>query len=67
MDSKTSFIMGYNFGKRNQAEISNREVESRWDDINVGAFVQGMVDGVVGDRFRLEIALGQGTFTFLPS
>jgi hypothetical protein len=64
MDSNDSFIRGWNYGKANGIERSARWVVDNFPDVEVPSFVSGMLDGIEGDRFRLELALGQ-TFLFV--
>lgn len=58
-DSKDSFIRGYNFGSFQKRELTNREIETNFPDVELESFVQGMLDGIEGDRFRLDLTLGQ--------
>lgn len=59
MDSKTSFIMGFNYGKRNGIELSASQIATQFPDVQPDAFAQGNIDGTHNDRFRLEIALAK--------
>ncbi len=55
---KTSFLRGFNYGRTDCAvELTNREIASNWWDVDVDAFVQGMLDGLNGDRFRVDLIL----------
>lgn len=55
VDKTDSFITGWNYGKAQKKEISSRELDRQFPDVESDYFVQGMVDGVIGDRFRLEL------------
>lgn len=57
MNATTSFILGWNYGKRNNVELSASEIEVQFPDVQADAFAQGNIDGMKADRFRLDIAL----------
>ncbi len=58
MDDRTSFLMGFNYGKtKNAVELTAREIGARWFDVDVSAFANGMLDGLSGDRFRVNLTL----------
>jgi hypothetical protein len=51
-----SFLSGFMYGKSSGAtELTNREVTTRWPGVDLSAFVQGMLDGLAGDEFRLTM------------
>jgi hypothetical protein len=58
-DSKDSFIRGYNFGSAQKKELSPREIAEQFPDVDPDSFHNGNVDGIEGDRFRLDLTLGQ--------
>ena len=57
MNANDSFIIGFNYGKRNGRELTAREIGVQFPDVDETAFAQGNIDGMLGDRFRLELAL----------
>ncbi len=59
MDSKTSFILGWNYGRKQGRELTAREIAVQFPDVRADEFAQGNVDGLSGDRFRLELALAR--------
>jgi hypothetical protein len=61
-DSKDSFIRGYNYGRAQRMELTNREIAVQFPDVEIDSFAQGNIDGVLGDRFRLDLTLGQLNF-----
>lgn len=57
MNANDSFIIGFNYGKRNKRELTAREIAMQFPDVDATTFAQGNIDGMNGDRFRLEFAL----------
>lgn len=57
MNDKTSFVIGWNYGKRNCRELTAHEIAVQFPDVQPDSFAQGNVDGMVGDRFRLDVSL----------
>lgn len=54
LNTRDSFELGWNHGNREQEELSAREIEEIYPNVDVQAFVQGNLDGIEGDRWRLE-------------
>ncbi len=60
LDGKTSFLMGYNYGSQGQStELSAREIVCSRPEVDLDSFAQGMLDGLVGDRYRVDLICGQ--------
>ena len=57
MNANDSFIIGFNYGKRNGRELTASEIGVQFPDVDEAAFAQGNIDGMLGDRFRLKLAL----------
>lgn len=52
-----AFLAGWYWGRCRGVELSAREIQERhpaYTAAEVGAFAQGHLDGIDGDRFRLE-------------
>jgi len=59
LDGQTSFLSGYNYGAQSHAvELTAREISQTRADMVVESFAQGMLDGLAGDRFRVDLMLG---------
>jgi hypothetical protein len=56
-NSADSFIRGFNYGKANKKELTNREIAIQFPDVEVDSFANGNIDGIKNDRFRLELTL----------
>ena len=55
-NARESFLLGYWFGKStNHTELSAREVQNRFPTVDVPSFVEGMLDGLANDAFRLTL------------
>ncbi len=50
-----SFIKGFFQGDASKRELSAREIAERFPECDADAFAQGMLDGIAGDRFRLDL------------
>jgi len=51
------FVLGYQYGRRDKRVWTAREAEEKIafvDSSQVDQFLNGMEDGAVGDRFRLD-------------
>lgn len=57
MSVTISFVIGWNYGKTNKVELSAAEIAIRFPDVEADAFAQGNMDGMLGNRFQLEMAL----------
>lgn len=56
-NSADSFIRGFNYGRKNRRELTNREIAVQFPDVEPESFANGNTDGVLNDRFRLELTL----------
>ena len=55
-NARESFLLGYWFGKSTRhAGLSARGVQNRFPTVDVPAFVQGMLDGIANDDFRVSL------------
>lgn len=54
MDERDSFVIGWNFGRTEGRELSRREIGSQFPDVCSDSFSQGNIDGMRGDRWRLQ-------------
>ena len=63
-DSLDSFIRGFNRGGAVPVELTNREISESYPDVNVDAFAQGMLDALIGDRWRLDLAVSRKPLLF---
>lgn len=55
MDSKTSFLSGFNFGRSAHGQdLTPREIAAHAPEADGDAFAQGMIDGLEGDRWRAD-------------
>jgi hypothetical protein len=52
-----SFILGWHFGKREQRELTARDLAFEFPSADPDEFAQGVVDGIREDRFRLDLTL----------
>ncbi len=51
-----SFLLGFQEGSRKGAkELSDREVLEDYPSVHLVAFHNGMLDGMSGDRFRINL------------
>jgi hypothetical protein len=57
MTTYESFITGFNYGKANGVELTARQIAVQFPDVNDRAFAQGNIDGMLGDRYRLDLVL----------
>ena len=48
------FTRGWNYGRETGVELSPREIIERFADVDPELLAQGMLDGICGDRFRLD-------------
>ena len=55
MNNRYSFILGFNYGKHNNVELTANQIAHQFPDVDSDAFTQGCVDGVNNDRFRLDL------------
>lgn len=60
LSGNDSFIRGFNYGKANRRELTAREIAVQFPDVDEAAFTQGNIDGMEGDRFRLNLVLKAG-------
>jgi len=58
-NSKDSFIRGYNYGRAQKMELTAQEILVQFPDVEPVSFNNGNLDGIQGDRFRLDLILGQ--------
>lgn len=49
-----SFAAGWVYGFTRKTDLSMREAERLYPDVDVRAFLNGASDGIEGDRFRLD-------------
>lgn len=54
MDVHNSFRLGWNYGRRHRTELTARQIQTLFPNVNLDAFAQGNIDGVLNDRFRLD-------------
>ena len=54
MTTTESFYIGFKYGREYGVELTPRHISEYWPDVNVDYFVQGMLDGIDNDTFRLE-------------
>lgn len=58
MNSAGSFVLGYNYGRAQGVELTPREIAIQFPDVEPLSFANGNIDGISGDRFRLDLTLG---------
>ena len=52
-----AFIMGFAYGQSYHEDLSARQISALHPELScdeIDAFVQGMVDGIAGDSWRLD-------------
>jgi hypothetical protein len=54
MESVDSFIIGFGYGTAHKRELTAQEIATTFPDLDGDRFAQGMLDGIKGDRFRLD-------------
>ena len=55
MSGADSFIRGWNYGKANGRELSAREIEMQFPDVDDRAFAQGNIDGMLDDWLEYQV------------
>lgn len=54
MDVSESFVAGWVFGATRKSDMSPRQCQTLYPDVDTQAFLNGVADGMGGDRFRLD-------------
>ena len=69
LDNHQSFIAGYCAAKTGviRQELTPREIEAMYPDVQADAFAQGMLDGLMGDDWRYRGVIARANADLHPT